>query len=220
VVVCPSDPPRGSVSVEVSMIKVIVFDLGGVLFSEGKSAAMEQLAREQGYNPGLVHQILHCPKSLDLRKGLIIDDEFWNWAQKQLPENYDALLIKKVWYDSYVLDEDVFKLIKKLKVSHRIVAFSGNIKTRIDFLEERYRFRHLFDQEIYSFDHQVTKPDRKFVEVMIDEMKCKPEEIVYIDDNDQYTRPAREMGVRVLIYSRGAVEKLKADLAKLGVLVS
>ena len=199
------------------MIKVIVFDLGGVLFSEGKSVAIAQLAREQGYNPGLVHQILYSPKSLELRKGLIIDDEFWSWAQKQLPENYDALLIKKVWYDSYVLDEDVFKLIKKLKVSHKIVAFSGNIKTRIDFLEERYRFRHVFDQEIYSFDHQVTKPDRKFVELMIHEVKCKLEEIVYVDDNDPYTKPARDMGVKVLIYSRGQVEKLKRELRELGV---
>lgn len=199
------------------MISAIVFDLGGVLFSEGKSVAMEQLSREHGYDPELVNQILYSPKSLELRKGLTTDQEFWSWAQTELPENYDALLIKNVWYRGYVLDEDILKLIKKLKGKYKIVAFSGNIKSRIEFLEERYKFRHLFDQEIYSFEHHVTKPDRKFVEVMVAEVGCGPQQIVYIDDNDQYTKPARDMGITVLIYSRGEVERLQKELAELGV---
>ena len=201
------------------MINAIVFDLGGVLFSEGKAVAMEQLARAHGYDPDLVQKVLYSPMSFELRKGLMTDHEFWSWAQKQLPKNYDALLIKKVWYDGYVLDEDIFKLVKKLKGKYKIVAFSGNIKSRIEFLEERYGFRHLFDQEIYSFEHHLTKPDKKFVEVMIAEVGCRPEEIVYIDDNDQYTLPAREMKLNVLIYSRGQIAKLKAELRALGIAV-
>jgi putative hydrolase of the HAD superfamily len=197
-------------------IRAIVFDLGGVLFTEGKAVAMEQLAREHGYDPELIDQILHSSNSLDLRRGLITDEDFWGWVQTQSP-NYDALLIRNVWYHGYVLDDDIFKLIKRLRRKYQIVAFSGNIKSRIDFLEERYKFRHLFDKEVYSFDHHVTKPEKEFVEVMVREVKCKPEEIVYIDDNEQYTKPARDMGLRVLIYSRGEVEKLKTDLTKLGI---
>ena len=201
------------------MIRAVVFDLGGVLFSEGKAVAMEELAREHGYDPSLVNKILHSPMSFELRKGLITDDEFWSWVQTQLPQNYDALLIKRVWYDGYVLDDDIFKLVKKLTGKYKIAAFSGNIKSRIDFLEERYGFRHLFDQEIYSFEHHLTKPDKKFVEVMISEIGCRPEEIVYIDDNDQYTLPAREMKLNVLIYSRGEVTRLERELRRLGVAV-
>jgi HAD superfamily hydrolase (TIGR01509 family) len=198
-------------------IRAIAFDLGGVLFSEGKSVAMTQLASEHGYDPEVVKQILDAPKSLDLRKGLITDDEFWSWAQSQVPEHYDTLLIRNVWYNGYVLDGDILELIKRLKGQFEIMAFSGNIKTRVDFLERKYRFRHLFDKEIYSFDYQLTKPEKQFVEVLVHEAKCKPEEIVYIDDNDQYTKPARDMGLNVLIYSRGEVESLKKELAVLGV---
>jgi HAD superfamily hydrolase (TIGR01509 family) len=198
-------------------IRAIVFDLGGVLLSEGKSVAMRQLASEHGYDPEVVKQMLDAPNSLDLRKGLITDDEFWTWAQSQVPEHYDTLLIRNVWYNGYVLDGDILELIKRLKGQFEIIAFSGNIKTRIDFLEKKYRFRHLFDKEIYSFDYQLTKPEKKFVEVLVREAKCKPGEIVYIDDNDQYTKPARDMGLKVLIYSRGEVERLKRELADLGV---
>jgi FMN phosphatase YigB (HAD superfamily) len=199
------------------MIRAIVFDLGGVVFSEGKGAAVQHLVRIHGYNPDFVSQILSSPKSIELRKGLISDEEFWSWAQSELPRGYDTLLIKKAWYDGYVLDDDIYKLIEKLKGKYKIVAFSGNIKSRVDFLEQRYRFRRLFDQEIYSFDYHLTKPDRKFVEVMVAEVGCRPEEIVYIEDNDQYTVDAREMKLNVLIYCRGEIKVLVRKLRQLGV---
>lgn len=199
------------------MIRAIVFDLGGVLFAEGKAVAAEQLARKHGYNPGLVNQIFYSQKSLELRKGLITDDEFWTWVQAQLPKNRDALLIKELWYQSYVLDEDVFELVKKLKGKYKIVAFSGNIRSRIDFLEKKYGFRKFFNAEVYSFDHQRTKPDREFTIRMVQECGCRPEEIVYIDDNERYVWPARDLGIRVLIYSRGETIKLEKELKSLGV---
>ena len=80
-------------------------------------------------------------------------------------------------------------------------------------MEEKYRFRHLFDLEIYSFDYHVTKPDKRFVEIMIEKAGCEPEEIAYVDDNDRYAQPARELGVRVVIYKRGELAKLKSRLA-------
>lgn len=199
------------------MIKAIVFDLGGVLFAEGKSVAVERLQRQRGYDPGEVRKILTSPQSIDLRKGLTTDDEFWAWAQAGLPEGYDAREIKAAWYEAYEPDPGIFRLIERLKGRYKIVAFSDNIRSRVEFLEERYRFRHLLDVEIYSFDHHLTKPDKRFVEIMIEKAGCRPAEIVYIEDNDRYAEPARELGVKVVIYARGGHEKLQAELKTLGV---
>lgn len=199
------------------MIRAIVFDLGGVLFAEGKSVAVERLEREHGYPREIIRKILLSPKSIDLRRELIGDDEFWSWAQSQLPKGYDALLIKKEWYDAYELDEEILRLIQKLRGRYTLIAFSGNVRGRVDYLEKKYRFRHLLDLEVYSFDHHLTKPDKRFVEIMIAESGFKPEEIVYIEDNDEYARPARELGIKVILYSRGESQKLTAELKELGV---
>lgn len=163
--------------------------------------------------------MLTCPKSVDLRKGLISDEAFWSWVQEQLPEGYDASVIRRAWYDGYVLDEEILDLLKRLKGNYQIIAFSGNVKSRVDFLEEKYRFRSLLDKEIYSFDHHLTKPDKRFVEIMIEQSGCRPQEIVYIEDNNHYAQPARELGVRVLLYSKGEIRKLEAELHALGVRV-
>ena len=198
------------------MIKTVVVDLGGVLFSEGKSVALDNLTAGHRYDPKRVGAILSSPKSILLRKGLLSDGEFWQWAEQQLPVNYDCRLIQQEWYNGYVLDEDIYALIADLRKNYSIIAFSGNIKSRVDFLEAKYHFRHLFHSEIYSFDFHLTKPESQFVEVMIEKSGVGPDEIVYIDDNDSYAKPARELGVNVIIYRRGEVVQLRQRMKRYG----
>jgi FMN phosphatase YigB (HAD superfamily) len=199
------------------MIKAIVFDLGGVLFAEGKSVAIDTLCREYGYDRDLLQKILKSRESMDLRKGLISDETFWSWVQSQIPPGWDAATISKEWYDGYVLDQDILALIELLKGKYPLIAFSGNIKSRVQYLDEKYGFRKLFDVEIYSFDHHLTKPEKEFVEVMLRKVGCEADAIVYIDDNEIYARPARDLGVQVIIYSRGQGDKLRMELQRLGV---
>ncbi|MBI1996607.1 MAG: HAD-IA family hydrolase [Deltaproteobacteria bacterium] len=199
------------------MIRAIVFDLGGVLFSEGKSVALEKLAAAHGYERRLVGAILSSPESIQLRKGLIPDEDFWQWAQQRLPSGYDSRLIQQEWYNGYVLDKDIYELIASLQKKYSMIAFSGNIKSRVAFLEEKYHFRHLFDIEVYSFDFHMTKPEPEFVRVMIERSGARPEEIVYIEDNESYAKPARDLGVNVVIYQRGEIERLRQELRRQGV---
>jgi putative hydrolase of the HAD superfamily len=199
------------------MIKAVTVDLGGVLFSEGKSVALEKLAAEHGYDRRLVGAILSSPQSILLRKGLMADSEFWGWVQQQLPSNYDGRLIKNQWYDGYILDEDIYAFIANLRKKYSIIAFSGNVESRIAYLEEKYHFRHLFDIEVYSFDLHMTKPEPAFVEAMVAQSHVRPEEIVYIDDNDTYAQPARDLGVNVVIHRQGDSVGLRAALRQYGV---
>src|SRR5438132_14235805 len=115
------------------MIEAVVIDVGGVLFSEGKSVVLEKLAKVHGYDRKLIGAILSSPESISLRKGLMSDEDFWQWAQQQLPSNYDSRLIQQEWYKSYILDQDVYELIASLPKKYSIIAFSGNIKSLIDF---------------------------------------------------------------------------------------
>jgi len=74
-----------------------------------------------------------------------------------------------------------------------------------------------FDIEIYSFDYHLNKPDRRFLEVMVKKTNLKPEEIVYIDDSEEYVLLAKKMGLNALIYSQGRIKRLKKELKELGV---
>lgn len=199
------------------MITTLVVDLGGVLFSEGKSVALDKLAAQHGYDRSLVGAILSSRQSILLRQGLMTDAAFWRWAQQQLPSSYDSRLIQNEWYNGYILDQEIYSLVAKLRNKYSIVAFSGNIKSRVAFLEEKYHFRHLFDIEVYSFDYHLTKPEPAFVETMISRSGARPEEIVYIDDNDTYAQPARDLGVNVIIHRQRDTARLRLALMQHGV---
>ncbi len=192
------------------MINALVFDLGGVLFADGSSVLIKKYGK-------IAEKVLRSEKCIDLRKGLISDREFWLWAQKILGEKYKASKFKKEWYESYVLDKDIFELLKNLKEKYKLIAFSGNVKSRVTFLDKKYNFRKYFDVEVYSFDHQTSKPEKKFFEILLKKSKCKPSEIIYIDDSEFYSLPAKKLGANVLIYSRGNIAKLKSDLKKFGI---
>ena len=115
------------------MIKAVAVDLGGVLFAEGKSVAAAALANTQGYDKDTVIAILTSAKSVDLRRGLLSDEQFWSWARNQLPEGYDAELIRQAWHDGYLIDTDIFDLLRALKPRYTLIAFSSNIKSRIEY---------------------------------------------------------------------------------------
>lgn len=130
---------------------------------------------------------------------------------------YNAQLIQQEWYNGYLIDEDVFGLVKKLKGKYALIAFSGNIKSRVRFLDQKYDFQRWFDREVYSFDYRVSKPEREFFEALIKAAGCSPRDIICVDDNPKNEANARALGITVVLYHRGAIKKLIDDLGRLGV---
>jgi FMN phosphatase YigB (HAD superfamily) len=196
-------------------IRSIVFDLGGVLFTEGKSVAKEVLSREYGYDPVIIDQILTCERSRDMRKGLISEDAFWSWVQ--VTQGYDAQVIRDEWYKGYVLDPDVFGLAKKLTGHYKLVAFSENIPDRIAYLDKKYRFRQLFDVEVYSYDHQLGKSEPQFLHVLLKTLRQRPDQILYIDNSSIPLELAKRRGVNVVRYTTGQIQNTEAAIRRLGI---
>lgn len=198
-------------------IKAIIFDLGGVLFQDGKYIAIEKLFKEKKYDKDMVLNILKSPESNDLRTGIITDQEFWNFAQQQLPRGYDAITIKNYWYDGYILDQDIFNLVKKLYGKYKLIVFSGNIKSRVEYLDKKYNFRKYFDLEVYSYDCHFVKPQKEFVDVLIEKSQLNPREMVYVDDEEKVMKPAKELGMKTAVYKTGNIRDLENKLKSFGV---
>jgi HAD superfamily hydrolase (TIGR01509 family) len=199
------------------MIKVLAFDLGGVLFSNGGKVLAERLKNQKKYDPKIILDLIYTKESRLLRTGKMSDKEFWAFAQKMLPNGYNAEEIKKFWYDCYELDKDIFALMQKLRKKFTIIAFSGNIRSRVLYLERKYHFRHIFHKEVYSFDHGVSKPKKAFIRALIKEAGVHPSEILYVDDRKREIIHAKVLGINVLLYQSGKIGDLKKRFGKLGI---
>ncbi|MHA1734165.1 MAG: HAD family hydrolase [Promethearchaeota archaeon] len=208
-------------------VKTIVFDLGGVFFTSGTSLAVEQIKEYLGLGrrdrklEQEVNRIFigaHRDIGHDYRNGDLTHDEFWSEVERRLGiDPAQARALEEIWHASYVPNEGMPELVRGLKQTgkYHLFIFSGNIKERIEYLDEEYQLLDLFDGWVMSYDHHANKDELRFYEILLEEIPDPPENTVLVDDNPRYCRIANGLGVHGLVFKGAAA--LREELTRLGV---
>jgi epoxide hydrolase-like predicted phosphatase len=197
------------------MIKAIIFDLGGVVFRDGTKYAIQEMKEKLNFSEKLGLELLLGKPASDFRKGLLTSEEFWKYVQSKIPPKIKASKIKSIWYTNYISFPGMFELIKELNSKFKLGIISGNIKERIEYLNEKYDFRKYFDVEIYSFDLHTTKPDKLMWEKALKLLNLDAKECIYVDDNPESVNTANSMGFKAIRFED--VSQLKKELGNLGI---
>lgn len=174
------------------------------------------------------------------------EPEFWAWMKKAFMcikqdnlyyqellacgMDYDVEIIKQTWYAAYTPDTGVWDLLKSLKGKYKRICFTGNIPSRIEYLQNRYNFEDLFDikvtllasflshkMQLYSYDYHMSKSEPQFIQTLINKAGCAPEEIILVDDEDKHRVVAESQGMHCVLHQTGKSEDLKAKLRVFGV---
>jgi len=206
-------------------IKTIIFDFGGVIFTDGSWMALKKIKntlklKDEDFillkecfsnEPGDIGQLI--------RLGLITLDEFLNrFIEKlNLPKSKKKK-IKHLWFSSYVPNYNMRRILKRLSKRYRLVAFSGNVRERIDYLDKRYNILKYFDDMVFTFDYQKNKRDLSFYEELLDHIDCEPSEAVLIDDSWKNIKRAKQVGLKRIHFSY--TKKLLRDLEKIDVKIN
>ena len=198
-------------------IKTIVFDLGGVYFTSGSTLAIEKI--KEIYNiedETLLREIFTDKPTTEgylLRKGLITIDEFEEQLFKKLGINRkERKHTRYIWFGSYCVHFGIEELLQLLKKNYRLVIFSGNVRERVEYLDNKCNFLRYFDDTVFSFDYQKNKNEIEFYKELIRHLKCKPSEALLIDDEKKNILIARSLGMNGIHYYY--TEKLIEDLKK------
>lgn len=159
------------------MIKVIAFDLVGVLLGENDY--------ELNYNEDKIERLFGKNKS---------DEEVISEAVKLTNLSKDEVIkiIKEIIMKIYDVKVDVRKIKDKHKEVKLFVA-SNHVSYIKDFLNEK--FVNIFDDVIIYSDINAYKPDKKFYEVLIKRSNVKPNEILFLDDRLENVEAAIKCGI-------------------------
>ena len=109
------------------------------------------------------------------------------------------------------------ELVVKLRKNYKVIAFSGNIRERIEYLNEKYDLYNDFDDFLLSFEVGFAKREIEFYKILLKRIKCKPEECVFIDDYQEFLDIAKSLGIKTIFWKN--TKQLKSDLRKIGVKV-
>ena len=135
-----------------SMIKTIVIDLGGVYFTPGTKIAVKKIRKITNASKQKIDEIFEgYPKKEGwlYRRGKITKKAFWNAAIKKL--KIDRRLVPKIqeiWHSSYKPIKGMRELVQRLRKRYRVIAFSGSIRERVNYLNKRYGLKQDFDDLI------------------------------------------------------------------------
>jgi epoxide hydrolase-like predicted phosphatase len=198
------------------MYKLILFDLGGVLFTNGTSRFINTLALRYSITEDNVKTVLDGEIGSLYRESKITRDEFWRRVIETLKLKEDSNSLEKEWVYSYELIEKTEEIIKILSSKYKVYFLSDNVKEREEALDKKYDFKALFNGGVFSYEVGFRKPDPRVYKIALEKAGEKAEETVFIDDKESSLIPARQMGITTILFE--TPEKLGKDLKNLGVL--
>jgi putative hydrolase of the HAD superfamily len=189
-------------------IKVILFDLGGVLVELSGVPTMLGWSGEAITPDMLWRRWLSSAAVRDFETGRTHHDHF----ARQLIVEMELRVEPEEFLESFIqwprsLFPGVEALLDRIPGTFTLAALSNSNSLHwprmMNELGLGARFGHIFASHLLG----KIKPDREIFEHVLDELACAPDSILYIDDNQPNIDTARGVGMRAeLARGIGAVE--------------
>ena len=86
------------------------------------------------------------------------------------------------------------------------------------YMRSSLGFEKIFDEQFYSFEIGLAKPETGYFQTIMDRIDVAPDRVLFIDDHDGNVAGAREIGIHSELFPRdGGVTALTPILARYGV---
>lgn len=196
-------------------ISTILFDFGGVLLRTEDHQPRQTLAAKYGLGEEeLVRLVFGSPSALSASVGEITAEQHWQEVAKALGAFNDSIpsLIEQ-FYGGDRLDEELVRLIRSYRKTHRVGLLSNAWDDLRPFLTDRLGILDIFDQVIISAEVGFVKPDRRIYELAAQKFKVPLSEVVFVDDLPVNVQAAQEAGMKG-IHFRSTLQTMQ-DLQRL-----
>ncbi len=164
------------------MIKVIAFDLVGVLVSEKDielSEVEEKLERMFGPN--------------------LNDEDYLKQAKKIVEKDLEVINTTKVLINKLykIKDKRIFKKIKEINENVKIIIATNHLSFVKDFIKESFNIDYLDDIIISAEIHKI-KPNLDFYQYILNKYSIESKELLFLDDNINNINGAQALGINTI----------------------
>lgn len=196
------------------MIQAIIFDLGGVVFTNGTKRFSEHLAEKYQVDVEKAKAILDKSDIGNAyRTGKMTRDEFWDAVKKELQLTEHTDVLEQKWIDVYIVIEETKEIVQNLAKKYKVYFLSDNVKERVGAIDKKYNFKSWFHGGVFSHEVGIRKPHPDIYKIALEKTGLPEEEVLFIDDKANNLIPAKELGMQTLLFE--TPEKLQKDLQML-----
>lgn len=178
----------------------IIFDAMGVIFPVGDDVNHLLIPFIRTHNPQITADEINA-LYFEASLGRISSMEFWKRCNIPGVDPKDL----EHSYLNFSLDPDpmFFPAAETLmNRGFRLAMMSNDVGEWSAFLRRRFGLDDIFEFSFISGDLGIRKPDTRIYQHALKKLGCRPENCLYIDDKVENLLPAKELGMRVIRFTR------------------
>ncbi|MGI5897753.1 MAG: HAD family hydrolase [Candidatus Dojkabacteria bacterium] len=154
--------------------KLVVFDMIGTLTTDPRLISHVFLSTFPNMDRDLVK------KHYKEYKVNNIDRETF-WKNIGITDFEEA---EKKFLNKIELRNGIIELLIQMKQKHKLAILSNISKEWGAFLSNKYGFKNIFDEIVFSGDYHVKKPDYQIYKILVDKFpEISPENVFFVDDD-------------------------------------
>ena len=183
-------------------IKNVIFDLGAVMFNWSPEKITKNFTDDIELQKRIQTQLYYHQDWVDFDCALITEKEAINRASDRLEMSLaDAHELFKQTKESLTLISRTFDVLKEVK-SRKLNAYClSNISPELfNYVYERHALFELFDGIVTSGEEKTGKPNKRIFEILLERYQLSSEESLFIDDSQDNTTTAGELGLSVVTF--------------------
>lgn len=199
-------------------IEAVIFDLGRVLVEVDLTRGIFRYSPEdRGRSEKEVLDILMQDDFYRrYATGTIGAEDFAAEICRRLNLDLDYEGFKRIWNDVFVEIEGMHELVQKVAANFRVGLLSDVGPMHWEYLRAWLPVLNFFPNPTLSYLSGVLKPDARAYRLAGEQVDCKPQSCLFIDDRIENVQGAKQVGMQALQFT--GIEKLQADLKGLGIL--
>lgn len=197
-------------------LKLIFFDLGGVLVTVNTSRAVQKLAEALGTSVSAAeiywkqHDLVH----LQYERGALTTEQWLNRMEGEF-EQFDRSQLLSVFTDIFEINGEVVKIAQKLSSSLVTSLLSNTNPLHFYRIMCDYPELHFFRDPVASFQVNALKPEREIYQYACERLSHQPHQCAFIDDRIENVQAANDFGMLGIHYQ--SPEQLKTELRNIGI---
>lgn len=200
----------------------IIFDLGKVLVPFDWEIAFSKLSfhvpreiTDLIKNDRALFISLFSDSLIDLEKGLISFENFFDKLRQTFSLDAPLLEFRKIWCDIFWVNQEVIELGRNLSSQYPCWLMSNTSQAHYEWIIEKFPSVLFYRKAALSYELGEMKPDRQYYVKAIDLFGIDPVSAIFIDDIQENLDGAAVLGIRTILFEN--VLKLRWSLKEHGV---
>jgi epoxide hydrolase-like predicted phosphatase len=196
------------------MIKLIIFDVGGVIDTFDEVQYIKYITQKLALDPKEFARTL-IPLLDDMEIGKMGIKEAKRILSAKFKVSEHALEWESAFRKLNTVNKDVVNLINRLSKKYKIAILTNVSRSRHEIKMEMYLKKVKFDEMFVSCYIKMHKPEHRIYRFVLKKMMMSPQESLFVDNLKVNTNAAKEVGMHAIQFKN--YTDLVKRLRKLGV---